>query len=241
MATTTAVNPNPAATATATADATVVANTATPTGVAATPDTIQTAQTPAAEATESKGFCAQIGSFFKGIADGIASFFSSIFSKIKSLFVKAEETPAQTPANTATNTPAQTGAATGTTGATTATPPAATPLEALRTAIASNLGRDEVVVAFALLAADVQDAVKGTMWNLAGAEIVDALNIQPNERQNADDWAGRVIRNEVQVTGELAPRADIARYAAITDANSLFRRAIDAVITQQAAAATATV
>ncbi|MGE0670977.1 MAG: hypothetical protein AB7H48_12650 [Parachlamydiales bacterium] len=236
----TVINPNPAATATATVThgATDAANTATPTGVAATQDTIQSAQTPATDAAESKGFCAQIGSFFKGIADGIASFFSSIFSKIKSLFVKAEETPAQTPANT----PAQTPANTATTGAdtTTATPPAATPLEALRTAIASNLGRDEVVVAFALLAADVQDAVKGTMWNLAGADIVDENNLQPNERQNADDWAGRVIRNELQAAGEGAPRADIQRYAGITDANSLFRRAIDAVITQQAAA-TATV
>jgi len=235
MATTTAVNTNPAATATATPGATAVANTATPTGVAATQDTIQSAQTPATDAAESKGFCAQIGSFFKGIADGIASFFSSIFSKIKSLFVKAEETPAQTPAQTPANT-ATTGA-----GTTTATPPAATPLEALRTAIASNLGRDEVVVAFALLAADVQDAVKGTMWNLAGADIADAANVQPDERQNADDWSGRVIRNELQVAPETAPRADIQRYADITAPNSLFRRAIDAVITQQAAAATATV
>lgn len=235
MATTvTAANPAATATATATQNATA-ANTATPGGVAATPDTIQTAQTPAAEATESKGFCAQIGAFFKGFADGIANFFSSIFSKIKSLFVKAEVTPAQT----ATNTTAQTGAATG--AATGTTTPIATPLEALRTAIASNLGRDDVVAAFALLAPEVQDAVKGTMWNLAGADILDPLNVQPDERQNADDWAGRVIRNEVRVAGEAANRADIARYADITADNSLFRRAIDAVITQQAAAATATV
>lgn len=223
----TAVTTNPATSIATPTGVDVAPSTATSQGVAATPDTIQTAQTEAPASTESKGFCAQIGGFFKGIADGIASFFASIFSKIKSLFVKAE-TAAETPANTAANTTTTneaTGAATGTT-----TAPVATPLEALRTAVGSGLGRDEVVAAFALLPADVQDNVKGTMWMLAGADI-DPTNPQPTDRANADDWAGRVIRNEVQVTGELAPRADIQHYANITDANSLFRRAMDVVIT----------
>ncbi|MBS0652207.1 MAG: hypothetical protein JSR39_01630 [Verrucomicrobia bacterium] len=233
MATTVTANPAATVTATPTTGVDVAANTATSQGVAATPDTIQTAQT-APEAAESKGFCAQIGGFFKGIADGIASFFASIFSKIKSLFVKAEAT-AETPANTAANattTPDATATATNTATATVT----ATPLEALRTAVGSGLGRDEVVAAFALLDAAVQDNVKGTMWMLAGQDI-DPMNAQPHDRANADDWAGRVIRNEVQVTGEVAPRADIQHYANITDANSLFRRAMDVVI---AAAATPT-
>lgn len=226
----TAVNPNPAApvAATTTPEANAAANTAAPTGVAATQDTMQTAQTAETAAPESKGICAQIGAFFKGIADGIASFFSSVFSKIKSLFVKAEsapntETPAQVNAPTDTETPA----------------PAATPLEAFRSAVNQGLGRDEIVVAFALLEAPVQEAVKGQMWILAGADIQDRGNIQPNERHNAPDWAGRVIRNEVQLDGEVAPRADIQRYVDITADGSLFRRALDVVIQQHAVAAEA--
>ncbi len=202
------------------ADGTAVDNTATSHGVAETPDTIQGVQADAPTTVQSRGFCAQLNAFLRDIADGIASFFSSIFSTIKSLFVKAE-TQAQATIPTEKPTTASTTAST-----TTLT---AVPLEAFKT-VAATLEKDEVVRAFGLLNGDVQELIKGEMWRLAGEDIVDSNHPGLNERQPAEDWAGRVIRNEIQIQGEDVPRADIQRYVDITAENSLLRRAIDSVI-----------
>lgn len=77
-------------------------------------------------------------------------------------------------------------------------------MAALRTALDSFFDRDSVLAAFAPFPADVQYEVKEEMWLLAGEDI-DPANPQPHDRENAEDWFGRVIRNEVQVPGEEGP------------------------------------
>lgn len=98
-------------------------------------------------------------------------------------------------------------------------------LENLSSSVAQQgVARDQVVHDFAALSPDMQEVVKLAMWQLASQE-----NALPADQTNWD-WAGRVIRNQLRQGSEPDDRADIAQYLDITAEQSLFRRAMDAVI-----------
>ncbi|MGE0669451.1 MAG: hypothetical protein AB7H48_07010 [Parachlamydiales bacterium] len=98
-------------------------------------------------------------------------------------------------------------------------------LERLNSAAAEQgVARDQIVRDFAALSPDMREVVKLTMWQLASQE-----NALPADHTNWD-WAGRVIQNQVRQGDEAGDRADIAQFIDLAAAQSLFRRAMDAVI-----------
>lgn len=92
------------------------------------------------------------------------------------------------------------------------------------TAALQGVAREQIVRDFAALSTDMQEVVKLTMWQLASQE-----NALPSDQTNWD-WAGRVIRNQVRQLDEVADRMDIAQYLDLAAEQSLFRRAMEAVI-----------
>ncbi len=90
-------------------------------------------------------------------------------------------------------------------------------LQLVKASIDSGLTRGDVVRTFKTLSHELQELVKLKMWELA----------EGTDRANADNWAGRIIDNQIQLPDETRVRADIERHTDITAADSLFVRALD--------------
>lgn len=180
----------------------------TPQGVgSAAESTIESAQTPAP--AESKGFCATVTGFFKWVGDSIWHGISSVMNFVKGFFVKAENTNTENQVNEVEQTHAEN---------------QPTALEALHTLVEGGLENDGIRSTFSALESDLQEAVKYKMFVLASEDSVEANQPQPG----VDDWAGKIIRNEGDAN---------ANHVDLRAADSLFRRALQAVV-QEAAAAT---
>lgn len=227
-------------------------------GVASTPDTIQSAAPAATTRFKArvKGFYAQICGVIKGVADIVRHVVTSFFIKVKNWFVKARTTvqeklvaakPVSTHASTTKVTvtekveqtssgshlPPISPEALAEAAAARSLENLSIRLEVFKTAVDDgNMDRDEAVLQFSALPEELRTAIKAAMWTLAGNDIDDENDLQPYERQNTDDWAGRVIRNEVQLAGE-EEQQDIKRYTDILAQDSLFRRAIDKVFQEK--------
>ncbi|MBS0650516.1 MAG: hypothetical protein JSR93_05085 [Verrucomicrobia bacterium] len=78
-----------------------------------------------------------------------------------------------------------------------------TPLEKFRIGLIFQFeNRDQMVAAFYQLPVADRDAVKAAMWELT-----------EEDGQPPRDWADRVIRGQVQLPGEAAPRQDIQEFS----------------------------
>ncbi|MBS0652208.1 MAG: hypothetical protein JSR39_01635 [Verrucomicrobia bacterium] len=180
-------------------------------GVGASATTMESLEQEAPmPASQSQGFCAQFGSKLKEFADVVWNALSGIFNAIKSFFGKGDSTRVGTPPDT--------------------------PLEKFRLGVLFQFeNRDQLIAAFNQLPALDRNAVKEAMWNLAGEDINDEDDIQPYERHPAEDWAGRVIRGEVQLPDETGVRQDIQRYSdRIGEDNGLLAHALLDVINEAA-------
>lgn len=180
-------------------------------GVSASATTMESLEQEApVPANQSLGFCAQFGSKLKEFADAILNALSEIFNTIKSFFSKGDSPRVGTPPDT--------------------------PLEKFRWGVIFQFqNREQLIAAFNQLPALDRDALKEAMWNLAGEDIEDEDDIQPDERHPAEDWAGRVIRGEVQLPGEPEAREDIQRYSDnIGQDDGLLAKALSDVINEAA-------
>ncbi len=90
---------------------------------------------------------------------------------------------------------------------------------ALKMAIRGGLRREVIVRIFEDFPPQDQEKIKRAMWDFS-----------EGNRANADDWAGRVIYNQIQLADETDVRADIQRHTDITLDGGLFYIAVDKII-----------